>query len=224
MKMSIDKIGLTLYDFLGYLLPGYTLILVCSLIESSFLDSDLFALSNINDNVFIFSIIAYFLGHISHGIGSAIKDRFYKQFSDRDKRLSRNVFERVRQAAQEVYDINMDSEMKLNTLETYLLADSYIIAAGGSTERDILMAREGFHKASMVAFGFLCLAISVSLFRGGMKIQIRPKEFINLSCGLTAVLSLITLCAVLLFRKAFIFYNRIKINNTFLVFLALVQK
>ncbi len=72
--MSLDKISLTLYDFLGYLLPGYILTFVCSLVESTFFGSDLFSLSRISNNVLPFTVVAYFLGYVAHNIGSLLRD------------------------------------------------------------------------------------------------------------------------------------------------------
>ena len=222
--MSIEKIGLTLYDFLGYLLPGYVLILSCSLVESTFLGSDLLSLSRVSGNYLPFTIAAYFLGHVSHGIGSVLKDRLYKWFTDRKGRLSSPLFERVRESARNTYEISQDPGSSLAPLETYLLADSYIVASGGSPERDILTVREGFHKASMVAFGFLLVVLLSCLGLGGAKIQTQPGTFTRLSPLLTGVLALVTTIMTLVFRRGFMFFNRLKINKILTVFLALRQK
>lgn len=48
--MGLDKISVTLYDLLGYLLPGYVLLLACSVAEASFWGSSVFALSRISRN------------------------------------------------------------------------------------------------------------------------------------------------------------------------------
>jgi hypothetical protein len=222
--MSLDKMSLTVYDFLGYLLPGYVLVFGCSLLESTFLDSDLFCLSRLTDALLLFTILAYFLGHAGHRIGSLLKDWRYSWFRDQNLRLSAPVFERVRKVVKDAYGIKLDEEAKLDTLETYLLADSYVVASGGSTERDVLMAREGFSKASMVAFGFLSLILFSSLIVGGTKVQTQSGTFTHLTWITTTVLAMAMLCLTLLFRRAFIFYNRIKINNTLLTFLALREK
>lgn len=222
--MNLDKISLTLYDFLGYLLPGYVLIFACSLIESTLLGSNLFALSCISDNLLPFSVLAYFLGQAGHRISSLLKEWRYGWFSDRSYRLSTPVFERVREIAKDAYGVKLDAGAKLDTLETYLLADSYVVASGSSAERDILMAREGFCKTSMVAFGFLSAVLFSSLAVGGTKIQTRPGTFTQLTWITTTVLAVVTFCMTLLFRRGFVFYNRIKINNTLLTFLALREK
>lgn len=222
--MSLDKMSLTLYDFLGYLLPGYVLVFGCSLLESTFLDSDLFHLSRVADDLLLFTVLAYFFGHAGHRIGSLLKDWRYGWFRDRNRRLSAPVFERAREVVKDAYGIKLDEGEKLDTLETYLLADSYVVASGGSTERDVLMAREGFSKASMVAFGFLSLILLSSLIVGGTKVQTQSGAFTQLTWSTTTVLAVAMLSLTLLFRGAFIFFNRVKINNTLLTFLALREK
>ena len=222
--MGIEKIGLTLYDFLGYLLPGYVLILSCSLAESTYLGTDLLSLSNVSGNYLPFTIAAYFLGHVSHGTGSVLKDRLYKLFTDRKGRLSSPLFERVQESATDTYEIRLDSASKLNPLEIFLLADAYVIASGGSPERDILTVREGFHKASMVAFGFLLLVFLSCLGVGGARIQTQPGTYTPLSPLLTGVLALVTFIMTIVFRRGFVFFNRLKINKILTVFLALRQK
>lgn len=222
--MSLDKISLTLYDFLGYLLPGYVLILVCSLVESTFLGTNLFSLSCITDNLLPITVIAYFLGQASHGIGSLLKEWRYGWFSDRSLRLSSPLLERVQEVAKDTYGVKLGDGEKLDTLELYLLADSYVVASGGSIERDVLMAREGSFKASMVAFGFLSLVLFSSLIVGGTKIQAQPGTFTRLTWITTTALAVVTLCLTLLFRRRFVFFNRVKVNNALLAFLALREK
>lgn len=222
--MSIENIGLTLYDFLGYLFPGYVLVLVCTVVESSFGDSDVLSLASLGTNFVIVTIVAYFLGQISHAVGSVLKSRFYKLFINQKNRLSNPIYCRVQEAAQEAYSIPLCPEQRLDALETYMLADNYLLAFGASSERDILMAREGFHKGSMVAFALLSLALGGSLFVGGARIQTQPGRFIELSQVGTVLVAAGTLACALLFRKRFAFFNRVKINSVLLSFLALYEK
>jgi hypothetical protein len=222
--MSIEKIGLTLYDFLGYLFPGYVFVLTCSVVESTFLTTDLLTLSTISDEFLTFTIVAYFSGHLIHAVGSLLKDLFYKWFSTKALRLSRPLFDHVRETVQEAYAISLAPEDKLDTLETLLLAESYVQASGGLSQLDVLAVREGFHKASMVAFGFLSAVLLLSLLVGGAKMQTYPDTYTHLSWSGTILFSIVTIVATLLFRGRFIFYNRAKINNTLLSFLAFHEK
>jgi hypothetical protein len=222
--MGIEKISLTLYDLLGYLLPGYVLLFVCSLIEATFLDSSLLNLSRITDDLLPSVIVAYFLGHACHGVGSLLRDSLHKWFSGRELHLSSSLFERAREVAKDAYGARLAEDEKLDTLETYLLADSYLVASECVIDRDTMIAREGFFKASMVSFGALFIVLLCSLIVGGVKIQTEPGIFVDLAWIATTVLAVIILGLTLLFRKRFIFFNRLKINRTLLTFLALREK
>jgi hypothetical protein len=223
--MGLDKIGVTLYDLLGYLLPGYVLLVACSVAEASFWASSLFALSRISHNLILSTISAYFLGQASHAVGSWIKTRKPKWFDNRGSyRLSPAILEQVSQVIKETYGLKLDEDKKLSKMDKYLLADSYILASGGSVERDILMAREGFFKASVVAFATLGIIIFASLFAPVARIQFQPGVFIFPSKISIIALTLFIFSLVWLFWQRFIFFNCVKTNNALLTFLALRQK
>lgn len=223
--MGLDKISVTLYDLLGYLLPGYVLLLACSVAEASFWGSSAFALSRISRNPILSAVVAYFLGQASHAVGSWIKTKRYRWFDDRGSyRLNPEITERVSQVLQETYGLKLEEDKKLSKIDRYVLADSYIVASGGSVERDILMAREGFFKASVVAFAALALTVLSTLFAPVAKIQVQPGVFILPTKVGIIFLSIILLLLVWLFRQRFIFFNCIKTNNALLIFLALRQK
>ncbi len=219
--MNVDKISLTLYDFLGYILPGCIFLFACSIFEATFLVSSLFAITHIKDNLVFSIVIAYFLGQISHRIGSLLKDRKYKWFHDNQHRLSTPLYRHIENSLLEMYELKLEEEEKINTLETYLLADSYLVACGQTAERDTLMAREGFQKASMVSFGLMSLNLLLTLFKGGAKIQSAPATYSNLYFGATTVALILSIGLTLLFRNSFLFFNRLKLNNTLVIALAL---
>lgn len=223
--MSLDRISLTLYDFLGYLLPGFVVLIGCSLAESTFTGSALFSLSRFGEDLLLYIILAYFFGSATHRIASLLKDWQYRWFAaSKSLHLSAPVFERVREVAKDAYGVRTGEEEELDTLEVFRLADNYVVASGGSVERDVLMAREGFCKASMVAFGFLSLVLLSAVPVGGLIVQSQPNTFTYSTWYVTAALAAVTLSLAFLFRSGFIFYNRIKINTVHLTFLALREK
>lgn len=222
--MSLDKIGLTLYDFLGYLLPGYVWVFVFSVVESTFGSTSFLSLSTLGENMLLVTLASYFLGHASHAIGSVLKQWRRKWFSSSENRLSSSLYDQVQKGAQAAYGIKLSQPDKLGTLETYLLADCYVVASGGSRERDILLVREGFYKAGMVAFALLLLVSLVSIFAGGMTIQTQPRVFAELSIGTTVALTFFVIFLTFIFRRRFAFFGRVKVNNTLLIFLALYRK
>lgn len=223
--MDSDKLSLTLFDILGYLLPGFVCIFCISLFEATILHSGFFNLTAIGENLFFFSIAAYFLGHVCHILATILKDKFYKLFIGKEDRLSQPLYDHFRKSILNTFDIKLAYEgEKLSTLENYLLADSYVIASGCSGERTSLLVREGFFKSSMISFSLMALFSWISLFFGGLKIQAELGKPTSIGITMTIVLAFLSTLVFLLFRDRFIFYNRIKLNNTALLFLACRQK
>ncbi len=219
--MSSDKLGLTLFDILGYLLPGYILILCGSLIEATFVHSGLLSLSNIRDNWLLYTVAAYFAGHLCHIIASLVKGRFFKHLGQK-YRESNPLYERFREALREKY--HLQASDKLGSLDFYVLADSYLIASGMSEERNSLMVREGFYKSATAALGLLTLTVGASLFASGLGIQADPGKVTVLTIPTTVVFVAILTLTFILFAGRFAFYNRMKLEHTYTLFLALCEK
>lgn len=223
--MSLDKLSITLYDLLGYLLPGYLLLLACSVAEASFFSSNLFALSKISSNPISNAIAAYFLGQVSHAISSILKFKRHKWFDDGGRyALKPEITKEVDSALKDSYTLNVEGDRELSKIETYLLADNYILASGGSTERDILTAREGFFKASMVAFGALAIIVALTLLSRSPRLQVQPDFFIQIHKLQVVISAVVFFSLAWLFRARFIFFNRAKNNNALLTFLALYTR
>jgi hypothetical protein len=220
--LGLDKITLTLYDLLGYLLPGYILLFACSILEASFYGTSMFSLSHMGKNPILSVIVAYFLGQISHAIASIIKSKKHRWFNDRGRYgLNPQINKRVVTALKETYAIDLEPNQELSRLDVYLLADNYILASGGSVERDILTSREGFFKSSMFAFFVLGIAIFSTLFSRMPRIQIEPTNYVLLTKLSIVTVAIAFLLLSWLFRERFIFFNRAKSSNALLTFLAL---
>lgn len=247
--MVSDKLSLTLFDILGYLLPGFVVLFSLSLLEGTYSEkSSLLSLASLGRNIFIFSIAAYFLGHVCHILATKVKDTFFRiikptpdqgtdssfrwrlkqavdnRLNSKEDRLSQPIYNRLRQVVQEAYQIPLGEGEKLSTLENYLLADSYILASGCEDERNSLMVREGFFKSSTTAFALLALTIWASLFVGGLRIQVDAGQIQGMGGGLTVFLAVVATMVFFLFRDRFNYYNRMKLNNTYLLFLAYREK
>jgi len=219
--MESGKLGLSLFDVLGYLLPGYLLVLCASFVEATFLGSGYLSLASIRDNFLITAVIAYFAGHLCHAIGTAIKDRFFRHLG-KDYREKNPLYEEFRKAVLNTYGLR--SDLPLNSLDLYILADSYLVASNILEERSSLQVREGFHKSAAAAIGMLFLIVFGSLFVGGLRIQATSGSIQNLGIWPTIIYALLSLAATWLFWARFMFYNRMKLTNTYLLFLALVEK
>lgn len=221
--MSFEKLSLSVFDFLVYLLPGYLMVFTISIVESNFLTTDLFALSTISANLISFSLLAFFFGEFCHSLASVLKDWKYRWFTDYSNRLSKDVFNHVRIKVMDLYKIPLEERHKLNTLETYQLVDSYILARGGSTEREVLMTREGFFKASMVGFILITLAALAATTRGGITLQTLPGTYSLVPPIPSAIACLILAGFVVICRRGFLYYGRLKMNNAYMLFLSLLE-
>jgi len=222
--MNSEKLGLTLFDIVGFLLPGYVLIFCISLIEATFLNSGYVSMQNIGDNWFFFTILAYFCGHICHNIASMVKSRFFQHLGNKKYRLNGKIVEKVTATLAETYNLNSKDINSMNTLDMYLLADSYVVSRGGGEERSSLLVREGFHKSVTTAFGVLFLTFLSSNFAGGVKFRLDDNTINSFNLVVSNIFAGFSLALFFLFANRFVFYNRMKINNTYLLFLAYREK
>ena len=243
--MSLDKINVTLYDLLGYLLPGFILLFACSVAESTFGSTQVLTLSHLISYPLPSAIAAYFLGHICHGIGSGLQERFrvvrysspaplpsrnpfmrvkrwlLKELTTTSTSLDEPIFDRVLTVACETYGLKTEDVEAKKRLNAYSLSDNYLVVAGGFFERDVLQSREGFYKASSAAFVLLCLVCCVAIFFGGVRIQTQPSVYELCPALESLALSLGSFAVAWLLWKRFVFFNSLKKSNTLLMFLAL---
>lgn len=219
--MTFDKITLTLFDVLSYLLPGFVLLFTFSVIESTFFDTGLLAFSNLESGWLLFSVVAYFLGQTCHRIGSAIKKLKPSWFENQKQRLARPLYYYIRGLLAEMHPIEFKEGERLHSFETYLIAESYVVASGKNAELDSLLTREGFHKTSMVAFGLTSIAFFSALFVGGVRIQVNPTAYTDLGLIGTLFSLILLLVMTTTFWQGFVFYNRLKINNILMLAMTL---
>jgi hypothetical protein len=223
--MDTEKLGLTLFDILGYLIPGYLVVFMISVFEATFLSTSFFPLVTIGNNLFLFSLMAYFLGIVCHGLSTLVQNKFSKLFSSDQNRLNPLLSAKFFEAIADTFNIKSDNnDQKLHSLDKYLLADSFILTEGFGEERMSLMVREGFFKTSMFAFLISTLVSIGSLFVGGLSIQTEVGKITAIGIIPTLICAVLSFGITALFRDRFIFYNRIKINNTALIFLACYAK
>jgi hypothetical protein len=226
--MSLDKINVTLYDLLGYVLPGFIVLFAGSIVEATFFHSHLFYLAKLIKNPVLIVILAYFIGQILHATASGLKQRLRRQFTDENNRLSTPLYERVKEELRDFYDLpgEGDNPAQMSTLDTYMLTEAYMAISGGYLDRDVYMAREGFSKSTMVAMTLLALTFAACALHGDtvLRLQETPNSVARLSWYGSAIAALLAFGAALVFRRQFLFFSRIKNNYTMLTFLANRQK
>lgn len=218
----MDKITVTLYDILGYLLPGYIVLVAISLAASTFAASSVLPLSAFTAKALALALAAYYCGALTHNVGSMLKNRWPKCFSSKKHRLDAVCLDSARKRAREVFGLP-DTKTELNSLDLFILADSFVSVSGKCSDREILTAREGFCKGSMVAFAILTVVLCASIFASGIRIQMDQHTAVSLNWITSSVLALAAALVTCVFRRGFVFFNRIKVNNTILWFLALMS-
>ena len=223
--MNIDKLAISVYDFLGYLLPGYVVLIACSLFESTFIGTWFLSLSLITGNALAFAAVAYFMGHVAHATAAALTQskRLRSVIQAPTERLTDPVATVVKRELEAAYGDSIDAKSRSN-LDVYLLADAYVLASGGGVERDMLIAREGFFKQSVAAFALMIITLIAADLRGGVLIQTRPGAAYAFGFWASVLFTAVAVGITALFRLRFGFYHRIKINNTLRLFLALRAK
>ncbi len=223
--MNFEKLTISVYDFLGYLLPGYVALIACSLVESTLIGTWFLSLSFIDEHALVFAAVAYFMGHVVHAIASWLTESKLFRFLVQSPRprLTDPLNSLVRTELDRSYGDTVDAKNRTG-LEIYLLADAYVVASGGATERDMLIAREGFYKQSVAAFALMALVLVACDVRGGVLVQTQPGHVYPLTFWPSAFLTAVAAGILGLFRLRFGFYHRIKINNTLLLFAALRSK
>lgn len=134
--------------------------------------------------------------------------------------LSRLISKNIRNT----YHLNANEIDKISKMEKYLLADSYVISSGGTDERTSLLVREGFYQSSTIAFFIITLICFTSLFEGGINIQINLNNIQELGFNYSLWVTIFTGLITLIFGLRRKFFHRMKINNTYILFLAYKEK
>jgi hypothetical protein len=105
-----------------------------------------------------------------------------------------------------------------------MLSDAYNLATKQAPNRDTYLAMEGFYRGAMVAFAFMAAIFLSTIISGGFHIQKSPGDIVFGNQCLALILTILSIGLTLLFRNRYLFFNRIKMNDTYLYFLALKAK
>lgn len=175
--MDLSKFTLALFDIFAYLLPGMALLGILSLVEATFLKTSLLPLSRLGTVPVLITLVAYYLGHLMHALGLLMTGKTPFLRIPRGGDLSDAVFKQLRDRVVKVYDLDVSTmvDQKLGTLDTYKLADSYVVARDKTAERESLHVRAAFACSSMAIFALLSLVAVLSLLVGGLTVRVSGK-------------------------------------------------
>ena len=244
--METRGFGLTLFDISSYLFPGFVMLLCISIIESSFFGTNYLCMDLLFSNIISTAIFAYFLGHICYSTSSIVRNLLFsfchktmqigesnknliaktaqwiysKVLHGKEFQLDENFIQNVDKLLYKIYNLDPKKKKHISRLERYILADNFNMVSGAENERASLVVREGFYKSSMVSLGIMTLIILFSLFSGGLAININNTDKIQLGLNFSLLLSILFFSLTIIFRNRYKFFNRLKINNTYIIFLA----
>lgn len=224
--MDLSKLTLAIFDVLAYLLPGLALLVVVALLEATFANTGMLRLDRVARAPAAALVAAYFLGQVAHGFaGWMLRGPMARLPGARGPGLRKELFDHVRQRVTEVYGIALATfdPPKLQTLEVYQLADSYLATREKTAERESLVAREGFAKTSFGAFVLAAGAMVAMGLRGGLHWRLANGSG-EISLASTLLLAVVLLLVAAVFWRRYVFFHGLKMTNTYTMFLALTVR
>ncbi|WP_407543383.1 hypothetical protein Q0M94_26000 (plasmid) [Deinococcus radiomollis] len=224
--MDLSKLTVAVFDVFAYILPGLVLLMALSLFEATFLKSGLIPLDRVAKASALALIASYFLGQLAHAFAGWLLIHVLPELpNDRKGGFRKDMFNHTRQRVIEVFNIDVTpfTPAKLQTLEVYQLADSYIATKEKVSERDSLIAREGFAKTSLGAFLLSALSVLSTVMRGGLHWRLATGSG-SLSVAATLIVGLLLLLIAAVFWRRYVFFHGLKVTSTYALFLALTTK
>jgi len=220
-----DSLRFTLYEILGYLMPG--LIAAAALTISlwtifhgdSVLPLSFWRLSPTGVLALIF--FAYVLGHLVQALANPVLEGADKRImSDSDPAIL-VAKERVLKLFQgTVIKISKTNDVSDEWLERVM--DERCIQVGQQGDREIFIYREGFYRGTTVAMVFFCAGLTLCILTGNLRLLVAYTVFAPSRCELGVVLLISSLGAWGLYRR-FQRFSRYRVNRVIAAFIALPE-
>jgi len=246
------ELRFTLYEVLGYFLPGAlffaALVILLWGIRWHCLQVDL--VNQVSQReLLVVAVFIYLLGHLSQALANwmdrlldkllvddgpkvvkvifaGLKRVFLEQEMDRQRQGIQppGILERVRKALHEYYDVDV-SKLKEGALSQ--LCDAAVVANGAPEEREIYIYREGFYRGVWLGLGLISLALLCPLIRqwihGDVVIE-APGCSLRPSARILAVFAFASwVCSCFMYSRYWRFRNY-RIDSGFLFFLSVPKK
>lgn len=153
-------IRLSVYDFLGFVFPGF--VTLASLLLAWWAitqDGALLEVPKVTINAWaVFIVVSYFLGHLIQGVANRLpflKTKGYEVLAE-GKEFSEKI---VREAKQRVEKQFALSGMITKPEMYFRLWEATVMHRGSTGDRDIYQYREGFYRGATGSFILLCLCL-----------------------------------------------------------------
>jgi hypothetical protein len=221
------EIKLTIYDFLGYLLPGVPfLFTIIVLYWVLFFTREPLPLPSLTSTTWVlFLFLAYLFGHVVQAIGNLIsKGIGLTEGKVLSKSKNPILPEAVVKAARSAVSKTLAVDSKhIENEDLYALCDTIVLQFGQTAEREILQYREGFYRGFSISMTFLALALIVRAFVPGSMVSISGKPYHLIALLLAFMIVVLLLSALFCFLRYKRFF-RFRIKSAIFACLVLQDK
>jgi hypothetical protein len=160
----MKELQVTLYDFFGYLLPGFVCLAAMTMSAGVIFHAPAVDLGKISSTGWIaLSGIAYILGHLAQAFANLLVDRIPTVASlvlspDKKGSLPKAIVRAISRRAQSI--LNLEGNVALDEQLIFDACDHWVQQNGRTQSRDIYVYREGFYRGlaiSLLLFAFASL-------------------------------------------------------------------
>lgn len=173
----LGNLSFTLYEALGYLLPGGVGTLgLLVLYWGLFVPEVPLKCYGYQPGIVAWIAIvlsSYLLGHTMQGLGNILWKRGDESTLS-SKRIPPWMRDRAKEFAAKIVGVST-GEMKL--MWAFRVLDEYIVQAGKAGDREMFVYREGFYRGSALALFFLATTVLIRGFVPGCAIQLTSSTF-----------------------------------------------
>ena len=218
-----ESLSFTLYEILGYLMPG--------LIATAALSISLWAIFHGDSvlpltfwrlsptGVFASLFVAYMLGHLVQALANPV-------LKGADKSVMSGDDPAILVAKQRALELFQGTTIDSNKISDDWLEramDERCIQVGQQGDREIFTYREGFYRGTTVAMVFLCVGLAVCILAGNLRLLIANTVFAPSRCELGVMLVISALGAWGLYRR-FERFSKYRVNRVIAAFIALPER
>jgi hypothetical protein len=218
-----ESLSFTLYEILGYLMPG--LIAAAALSISfwaifhgdSVLPLSFWRLSP--TGVFVLLFVAYVLGHLVQALANPVLKEADKSIMSADD----PAILVAKQRALELFQGTTIDTNKISDDWLERVMDERCIQVGHQEDREIFTYREGFYRGTTVAMVFFSAGVAVCILAGNLRLLIANTVFGPSRWELGVLLLISTLGAWGLYRR-FQRFSKYRVNRVIAAFIALPER
>lgn len=217
----IRDLRLTVYDFIGYLLPGMPALIALMVLGWPGSGGGGFVTipGPSGDGWIAAAIASYLLGHIVQALANLVVEIAYPDevfgLGGPGGPVPRELYHRARAKLYEAA-----GAQRLSAEEVYALADEWVAQHGNTADRELYLYREGFYRGFSVSLVWLAVGLLIERLRGVHSVTIAQLTVTTMGPSLWLITAGLVLGAVLFFMR-YRRFAKLRVGNAVLGFLAL---